>query len=133
MKKMDINKRNEQIYRLRKDGATFRHIGSLFNITGWRACQIYHRLKYRKEHFDSWPPLKKMLSFRSQNGLRDYFKSESILRNPKKIAETGGRELLKIRNVGAKTIKEIASALHNLGYIKDVNSWLNNPPPKKTQ
>lgn len=124
MKKMDINKRNGQIYKLREDGATFTHIGSLFNISKSRASQVYYRLKYRKEHFGSWPPLKQILSVRSQRGLTDYFKDEDILANPRKVAETSAKDLLRCRNIGRKTIREISFALHKLGYIKNVNDWL---------
>lgn len=132
MKNMDLDKRDEEIYTLREDGATFSHIGSLFNITRNRARQVYCRLKYRKDHFGKWPPLKRVLSFRSQNGIKNHFKNKNILMNPKKIVEIGGRDLLKTRNIGLKTIREIASALHNLGYISDVNNWLNKQTSTST-
>lgn len=127
MRKANIDKRDEQIYKLREDGATFRHIGSLFNITGTRASQVYYWIKDRKDHFYTWPPLKQMLSYRAQKALKRRFEAEDILSDPKKIAETKGIEYLKLRNVGCKTIKEMARALHNLGCIKNIDAWLPRP------
>jgi len=78
---MDIEKRDEQIYKLREKGATFSHISSLFNISTTRVTQLYYRTRYKKEHYDTWPPLMKMLSTRSKNALTNYFRNENILDN----------------------------------------------------
>lgn len=123
---MRIEKRNERIYELRENGATFSYIGSLFNISKSRASQVYYRIKDRKECFDTWPPLKQILSVRSQRGLTDYFKDENILANPRKVAEVSAKDLLRTRNIGRKTIKEIVSALYKLGCIESAKDWLKS-------
>lgn len=128
---MDTDKRDKQIYKLREEGATFSHIASLFNISRTRAAQVYSRIKHKKEHFDTWPPLKKVLSVRSQKALISYFKTEDILNNPQKIANLGRVKFPRIRNLGRKSIKEIAFALHDLGYIENIDVWLNQSWPKK--
>jgi len=65
----------------------------------------------------------KILSTRPKNALTDYFRGEDILDNPQKLAELGRVKLAKIKNLGQKSVKEIGSALHALGYIKDMDSW----------
>jgi len=120
---MDIEKRDEQIYKLREEGATFSHISSLFNISTTRVTQLYYRTRYKKEHYDTWPPLMKMLSTRPKNALTNYFRNENILDNPQKIAGLGRVKLAKIKNLGRKSVNEIAFALHAIGYIEDMDSW----------
>ena len=39
----DYAERAKRIYRMRKDGATFREIGEAFSISGGRARQIYRK------------------------------------------------------------------------------------------
>jgi len=43
---MDIEKRDEEIHKLREEGATFSHIASLFNISTTRVTQLYYRTRY---------------------------------------------------------------------------------------
>ncbi len=85
--KIVIKERDELVYKLRKEGATFRHIASLLNISGGRVAQIYSRVREKKEDFETWPPLKQLLSTRPQTALTIYFKSASILDDPQRIAE----------------------------------------------
>ena len=120
---MDIEKRDEQIYKLREEGAMFSHISSLFNISTTRVTQLYYRTRYKKEYYDTWPPLMKMLSTRPKNALTNYFRNENILDNPQKIAGLDRVKLAKIKNLGRKSLKEIAFALHAIGYIEDMDSW----------
>ncbi len=122
---MDKEKREERIYELRKQGVIFRHIASTFGISPARAQQIYASAKYKKEHFDSLPPLKKILSKRTQKVLNNYFRDENILENPKKIADLGWETTLKIKNIGRKSIREITFALYDLGFIDYEDEWLD--------
>lgn len=121
---MDQFERDEKIYVLRKNGATFTEIAKIFGVSTERTRQIYLRAKDRKENFDSWPPLKKLLSSRTQKILNKSFANENILENPQKIASLGIVNLLQIKNIGRKTLKELAVALQTLGFIKDDDKWL---------
>jgi DNA-directed RNA polymerase alpha subunit len=123
---MNLGKREEEIYKLRNEGATFSDIASAFNISRSRAQQLYARVKYMKEVFETLPPLKKLLSKRTQKVLDDYFKCENILENPQKIADLGWEQMLKIKNIGRKSLREITFALYDLSYIKYEDEWLDH-------
>ena len=124
-KKIATKERDEFVYKLRKEGASFGHIASLLNISKARVAQIYSRAKEKKEDFKTWPPLKQMLSTRPQTALTIYFGSVSILDDPQRIADLGRTNISRIKNIGLKSIYEIASALHNLGSIESIDVWLN--------
>lgn len=121
---MDLPEREEKIYVLRVNGASFAEIGTTFNISRERARQLYLRAKDRNENFDSWPPLKKLLSNRTKNALNIYFKDESIMENPQKIVDLGQEEIRRIKNIGEKSIRELAAVLRALGFIKGGATWL---------
>ena len=70
------------------------------------------------------PPLKRKLSKRTQKALFKHFGSESILEEPQKIALLGSLQILRINNVGRKSLREISSALFSLGIIKNEGEWL---------
>ena len=120
MKKKDFQERNQNIFKLRQQGKTFKHIGSLYNIGLSRVGQIYHREKENYDNADKWPPLKKMLSTRTQHYLENYFEElgyKNILNTPQKIAEMNRKELLRIKNLGDKSVTELLNALYELGYL----------------
>jgi DNA-directed RNA polymerase alpha subunit len=132
----DLQKRDEEIYKLREQGKTYKYIASLYSIGSKRAWQIYHREKEKYDNAYKWPPLKKRLSTRTQNCLVKYFGyygHKDILNNPKKIAELGMRELFKIKNLGIKSVTELILALHGLGYIKskDLLKKIDDLPPSR--
>lgn len=121
MKSKDLKKRDKKIFELRQQGKTFKDIASLFNIGATRASQIYWREKYKSDNFDKWPYLKKVLSSRTQNGLVRYFEHlgyEDILNNPKEIAKLSEKEILRIKDLGKKSVAELLNALHALGYVE---------------
>ena len=62
------------------------------------------------------------LSTRCRNGLIGCFGPEA-LNNPEIIAARRDR-LTLARNLGPKSLKEIALALYEFGYIDDSNKWL---------
>lgn len=65
------------------------------------------------------------LSTRCKNGLIGRFWDSDIIYQPEKIA--AGRDMLKLaRNIGPKSLKEIALLLHEFCYIDDVNEWLES-------
>jgi hypothetical protein len=123
---MNLEKRDEEIYKLRNQGATFSHIASAFSISRSRAQQLYVRKKYMKEVFETLPPLRKLLSKRTQKVLDNYFKGENILENPQKIADLGWNRMLKIKNIGRKSLREITFALYDLSYIEYEDEWLDH-------
>jgi DNA-directed RNA polymerase alpha subunit len=51
-------------------------------------------------------------------------KSETILEEPQKIALLGSLQILRINNVGRKSLREISSALCSLKIIKNEGEWL---------
>lgn len=59
MNKENLQKRAHEIFKLRQQGKTFKHIASLYDISVARAGQIYHREKEKHDNADKWPPLKK--------------------------------------------------------------------------
>ena len=61
-------------------------------------------------------------STRIKNGLIGCFGDADIICPPEKIAE--GRDKLTLaRNIGSKSLKEIAFALHKFGCIDDIDKW----------
>ena len=70
MEKIATKERDEFVYKLRKEGASFGHIASLLNISKARVAQLYSRAKERKEDFKTWPPLKQLTFYL----MRDSFK-----------------------------------------------------------
>jgi hypothetical protein len=122
---MDMSQRDERIYSLSVQGASFSDIAKKFNLSRERVRQIYSQMKNRKENYDSWPPLKKILSCRAQNALVGHFNDEAILENPQKISEIGRDELVRIKNIGTKSMRELASAMNSLGFVECEESWLS--------
>jgi hypothetical protein len=63
------------------------------------------------------------LTTRCKNGLTGCFGDSDIVFQPEKIA--AGREKLTLaRNIGSKSLQEIAEALYKFDYIKDIDQWL---------
>jgi hypothetical protein len=66
-----------------------------------------------------------MLSTRSKNGLVGCFGDKDIINQPERIAAE--RDKLKLaRNIGPKSLREIAFDLRMLGYIKDIELWIES-------
>jgi hypothetical protein len=64
-----------------------------------------------------------MLSTRSKNGLIGCFGDGDIIYQPERIA--AGRERLTLaRNIGLKSLREIALALYGFCYIDEPNKWI---------
>jgi hypothetical protein len=122
--RIDFTERNGRIYALREKGATLKEIADMFHLSRERVRRIHLETKDRKENYDSWPPLKKMLSPRVQNALESYFVNEEILKNPWKIAAAGRYKIAAIKNIGKISLREIALALYELGTIDVHNEWL---------
>jgi hypothetical protein len=131
---MDKNDLEEEIFALREAGKTFSNIASMYDISTERVRQLYYRAKERKDNWNSWPPLKKMLSARCRNSLINYFGSKEILNDPQRIAEVGLIKLSRIKNMGVKSLRELFYALHALGYIHydEMATWFGSLEPLDT-
>ena len=88
---MDIRQRDEQIWRLRKEGKTYSQIAKQFDLSKHRIRQIYFKKQERMEKAAEWPALKRELSARVQHVLVKVFGSEEILNQ--RAVEKDGRTL----------------------------------------
>ena len=120
---MNLPERDQKIFAMRETGVTYSKIAKAFDISRARAQQIHSKLKERKDNFDSYPFLKKRLSKRVQTALTEYFGSEDILENPQMIADMGVVKVLQIKNLGRKSLNEIAVAMHAAGCIERSSEW----------
>ena len=118
---MDIEQRDDQIWKMRREGATFSQIARHFRISRNRARTIYCQKKNKIENFDKWPLLKRMLSMRVQNVLIKAFGSEEIFKNPEKLASMGPDAFFRWRNMGRKSINQLMETLESLGYSVNRN------------
>lgn len=124
---MIISARNEQIYELRKGGLTYREIAEKYSISNNRAKQLYNKVRDFKENYDSYPPLKKLLSTRMKDALVRYFNGEHIFNNPEIIIkEVTMSDLKKVQNIGQKSRQELVDALITLGYLKQDDDWIKD-------
>ena len=122
-KKIYRTERDERIYAMRAGGASFAAIARQFGISREGARRIFLRVREQKELRPAWPPLGKMLSNRTRKALHLHFKDERILEDPRKIADAGRDAVRRIRNIGEKSVRELADALRALGCIGDDDAW----------
>jgi DNA-directed RNA polymerase alpha subunit len=131
---MNRIQRNERIFIQRERGDTYKEIAVLFGISPERVRQICSREKRRFERRQSVPTLKTLVSKRLQNALQYNLYNQNLLENPEQIAALGSQKILRIRNIGRKSIKELADALLRLGLIREDDRWLilpEYPGPKQ--
>ena len=124
---MDIDKRNEEVWRLRKEGVPLTQIATRFRISRSRVQQICRQKQDRVDNFQNWPPLKRILPGRVQNVLIKTFGSEEILNFPEKLASLGPEVFYKWRNIGRKSVKQLIVALESLGFAVSQNAVMTNP------
>ena len=65
------------------------------------------------------------LSTRCKNGLTGCFGDRDIICQPERVA-AGRNRLTRARNIGPKSLREIAFFLFEFGYIDDIGKWLDN-------
>ncbi len=116
MNKSTTDKRNHEIYLMRKAGKTLEEIGEKYGLTRERIRQLYEAQRKKHEMINTWTAFRKMLSARSQKCLITHFGSEDIFSHPEEIASKSYTELLRIKNIGKKSIEEIIDTLRKLGY-----------------
>jgi len=124
---MDMNQRDEEICRMRREGIPLSQIAKRFDISRTRAEQIFRQRQDKEENYARWPPLKRMLPARVQNILIKVFGSEEILNNPERLASMGPEVFGKWRNMGRKSIKQLMEALESLGFSVNQSERMSNP------
>ena len=113
--------RDDEIWRLRNEGATYSWVARQFDLSVERVRQICRRRQARIENFGRWPPLKKELSIRVQNVLVKAFGSEEIFNHPEKLSSLGEEVFITWRNFGRKSLNELTGVLEKLGYSVNRN------------
>jgi len=126
-KEMDIDQRDEEIWRMRREGVPLSQIATRFELSSTRVQQIYNQRQKRLEDFHKWPPLKRMLPARVQNILTGVFGSEEIFCSPGKLASLGPEVFYKWRNMGRKGVKQLVDALESLGFCVSENVTMAHP------
>jgi DNA-directed RNA polymerase alpha subunit len=123
--------RNERIVALREQGITYKQIAALFKISRARVGQICLREKEKMRDRDSLPTLGKLVCQRVRNALQHNVYNQNLLEDPQKIAALGSARLLRIKNIGRKSIKELARALLRLGVIREDDQWYIPPESQR--
>lgn len=114
--------RNKQICEMRKNGASYVEIASLFNVSGNRIRQIYETHRHREQ---TDLPLKRLISPMLRNAFFRVYGDDRLLENPQQIIdEFKFSDLKKVQNVGIKSIHGLVNALITLGYLKECDEWL---------
>jgi len=113
---MDMKERDEEIWKMRREGARFSQIAARFNISLERARKIYQQKQDRIDNFDKWPPLKRILPVRIRNVLVKVFGSEEIFNHPEKLVSLSQEVFLTWKNFGRKSLNDLMNALESLGY-----------------
>jgi len=121
MVNMDMEQRNEAIWKMRCQGASYSQIARQFDLSSDRVRQIYRQRQASIENFGRWPPLKRELSARVTNVLVKTFGSEEILNHPEKLSSLGEEVFITWRNFGRKSLNELTGVLEKLGYSVNRN------------
>ena len=124
---MDIDQRDEEIWRMRKEGTPFSKIATHFDISTSRAQQIYRRRQDKIDNLEKWPPLKKLLPIRIQKILIRVFGSEEIYKNPEKLVSMGPEVFMTWQNFGRKSAMQLTEALESLGHSVSQNITMTDP------
>ena len=119
MKKEERIKLHKRIFDLRNSGYNYSKISKTLNVSYDYAKNIYFKMALKPENTDVISKFQKSLSQRAQNALIDYFGGIDIFINPNRLADSGKNRLLKIKNLGRKTINEIASSLEKHGFLSN--------------
>ncbi len=119
MKKEERIKLHKRIFNLRNSGYNYSKISKKLNVSYDYARNIYFKMAVKPENTDVISKFQKSLSQRAQNALIDYFGGIDIFINPNRLADSGKNKLLKIKNLGRKTINEIASSLEKHGFLSN--------------
>ena len=119
MKKEERIKLHKRIFDLRNSGYNYSKISKELNVSYDYARNIYFKMAVKPENKDVISKFQKSLSRRAQNALIDYFSGIDIFINPNRLTDAGKNKLLKIKNLGRKTINEIAISLEKHGLLSN--------------
>ena len=119
MKKEEGIKLHKRIFDLRNSGYNYSKISKKLNVSYDYARNIYFKMAVKPENTDVISKFQKSLSQRAQNALIDYCGGIDIFINPNRLVDAGKNKLLKIKNLGRKTINEIASSLEKHGFLSN--------------
>jgi len=125
---VNLDERNEKIWKMRCEGATLSQIAREFDISSDRVRQICFKKKSRIENAGKKRFLKRELPARIQNVLIKTFGNEDILFHPEKLASLGEEVFFTWKNIGRKSVKTLINALESLGY--SVNRDMRMPDMK---
>jgi hypothetical protein len=113
---MKFDKRNEEIWRLVKEGAPFPEIAARFKLGEGHIKAICREWQYKIDNDHKLLPLEKLLPVRLQYALGRVFGGMAILGSPDKLAAMGYEAFRSWRGIGEKSIKQLVDALGSLGY-----------------
>ncbi len=113
---MKFDKRNEEIWRLAKEGAPFPEIAARFKLGEGHIKAICREWQYKIDNDHKLLPLEKLLPVRLQYALGRVFGGMAILGSPDKLAAMGYEAFRSWRGIGEKSIKQLVDALESLGY-----------------
>ena len=108
--------RNKQIYRLSLEGMTNTELSKKFKISYTRVIQIIHSEEWKilnPGHYKMWDDARRIsitLSTREANFLR-----KKGIYSINQLTTYSAKELLKIRNLGIKSIQDIQDKLKKVG------------------
>jgi hypothetical protein len=117
---MPPSERNAMIYNLRESGESAKAIAKKFDLSVSRIYLIHSQIKYVKDNFNGWSPLRQRLSKRTKTVLLSAF-GDTILDNPQILVQIGWQGLFKTKNVGLYTAREICDVLRNIGITDSKN------------
>lgn len=104
-----------------EQGMSSRMIADHFGISTTRVKQIIEAEQREVSISEQWP-FCTLLSNRTRNRLYENFGDE-VFANPRIVFEYGRNNLVRLKNVGRNTLREIDSALYHMGIIHEGQEW----------
>ena len=122
-----MNERTKHALELRRQGLSFNQIGLELGIGSERARQIVRKYQRHRKLLED--PL--ALKIKELSRLGDATRILNILKgnefydgDPEKLANYKPNDLMKIRELGTKSVYVIVKALESMGVIGDAEEWL---------
>jgi hypothetical protein len=106
---------------MHENGITYTEIASYYGICPQRANAIVKTARREQELSKQWP-FWALLSNRARNIITKEY-GEKAFSNPKLIIRRGRRHFPRLRNVGKYTLRELETALVQIGIIEEGQEW----------